>query len=87
MLFTLQYRVELSKQKGVMDGYPSESFSESVDNLDLIHSFARIYSGKLQLSWHGTTIQIVLPKPSDISQYTGDTLHGKRVPCQADLLP
>ena len=75
----VQYRVELSKQKGVMDDYSSEAFSVvSVDNLDFIHSFARIYSGKLQLSWHGTTIQIVLPNPSNSSQCTGDTLHGKR---------
>ena len=62
-----------------MDDYSSEAFSVvSVDNLDFIHSLARIYSGKLQLSWHGTTIQIVLPNPSNTSQCTGDTLHGKR---------
>ena len=75
----VQYRVELSKQKDVMDDYSSEAFSVvSVDNLHFIHSFARIYSGKLQLNWHGTTIQIVLPNPSNTSQCTGDTLHGKR---------
>jgi len=65
----VQYRVELSKQHGVLDGYPSEANSVvTIDNLDFIHSFARIYSGKLQLSWHGTTIQIVIPTPNNIAQ-------------------
>ena len=50
----------------MLDGHPSEAFDMvTIDNLDFIHSFARIYSGKLQLSWHGTTIQIVIPRPSD----------------------
>jgi len=54
--------------------------SRMTTNLDLIHSFARIYSCNLQLSWHGTTIQIVLPKPSksDISQATNNTVQNKR---------
>ena len=52
----VQYRVELSKQKGVMDDYSNEAFSVvSVDNVDFYHSLARIYRGKLQLS--------LLPRP------------------------
>jgi len=77
----VQYRVEQSKQQGVMDDYPADAFNVvSIDNLDFIHSFARVYSGKLQLSWHGTTIQIVLPKPSksDISRATDNTVQNKR---------
>ena len=36
----------------------------SADNLDFLHSYARVYSGNQQLSWHGTTIQAVQPQPS-----------------------
>ena len=36
----------------------------SADNLDFMHSFARVFCGKQQSSWHGTTVQVVQPLPS-----------------------
>ena len=50
-----------------MSGFPENAFTvASADNLDFIHSHARIYCGKQQSSWHGTTVQIVQPQPSTL---------------------
>ena len=50
-----------------MTGYPQNAFTlVSVDNLDYIHSYARVYCGKQQSSWHGTTMQIVQPQPTGL---------------------
>ena len=35
----------------------------SADNLDFEHSFARVFSGKQQSRWHGTTVLVVQPQP------------------------
>ena len=44
-----------------MSGYPDDAFIVvSADNLDLIHSYTRVYCGNQQSSWHGTTIQLEL---------------------------
>ena len=58
----IQYRAEKSMKQGPMCGYPNKAFTvASVDNLDFIHSQARVYSGKQQLSWNGTTVQLIQP--------------------------
>ena len=50
-----------------MSGYPENAFTiASTDNLDFVHSHARVYCGKQQSSWHGTTIQIVKLQPSKL---------------------
>lgn len=50
---------------GTLKGYPDNAFIiASADSLDFIHSFARIYCGNQQSSWHGTTVQLVQPQPS-----------------------
>ncbi len=36
----------------------------SIDNLDFLHSFARVYCGHQISSWHGTTVQAIQPLPS-----------------------
>ena len=36
----------------------------SIDNIDFLRSYAAVYSGDQQRSWHGTTIQIMHPKPT-----------------------
>lgn len=47
-----------------MSGYPQDTFTlPSVDNIDYVHSYARVYCGK-QSSWHGTTVQIMQPQPT-----------------------
>ena len=74
-------------KQGAMCGYSSKSFTvASADDLDFIHSHARVYGGKQQLSWHGTTVQLVQPQPCklvDTSKETQPTVerevltHGK----------
>ena len=36
----------------------------SVDNIDFLHSFATVFKGNRNSSWHGTTVQLVQPLPS-----------------------
>lgn len=36
----------------------------SADNINFLHSLARVYSGSQKLNWHGTTIQAVLDSHS-----------------------
>lgn len=36
----------------------------SINNTDLLHSFARVFHGTSKKSWHGATIQIHKPLPS-----------------------
>ena len=36
----------------------------SADNLDFMHSFARVFCGNQRSSWHGTTVQVAQPLPS-----------------------
>lgn len=36
----------------------------SADNIDFLHSYARVFYGNQTRSWHGTTVQAVQPKPS-----------------------
>ena len=63
----VQYRVQKSKGEGPMSGYPDNAFAIiSADNLDFVHSYARVYCGKQQSSWHGTTVQLVQPQPSTL---------------------
>ena len=63
----VRYRVEKSKKEGPMSGFPDDAFIlASADNLDYIHSYARIYCGNQQSSWHGTTVQLVQPQPSTL---------------------
>ena len=50
----------------------SEAFTlVSADNVDFLHSYARVFQGNQVSSWHGTSIQAVQPLPSlsDIRDY------------------
>ena len=60
-------RVKKRKEDGVLSAYPDGAFTvASTDNLDFLHHYARVYCGKQQTSWHGTTVQLVQPQPSNI---------------------
>ena len=61
-----RYVTERKKQKedGILSAYPESAFTVvSADNLDFLHRYARVYCGKQQSSWHGTTVQLVQPQP------------------------
>ena len=63
----VQHRVEKVKEEGPMTGYTDNTFSVvSVDNIDYVHSFANLYCGKQDYSWHGTTVQVVQPQPKTL---------------------
>lgn len=63
----VQYRVQKRKEEGPMNPYPTNTLTVfSIDNVDYIHSYARVYCGKQMSSWHGTTIQVVQPQPSHL---------------------
>ena len=36
----------------------------SADNIDFLHSYAQVFCGNQQSSWHGTTVQAAQPMPS-----------------------
>lgn len=79
----LQYRVQKRKDEGPMVGYPTDSFTFfSVDNLDFIHSYARVFSGKQQSSLHVTTIQVAQPKPCTL---TNNDSSGFEVPVGVEV--
>ena len=67
----IQYRVQKKLKEGPMANYPQRTFMlVSVDNLDYLLGFARIFCGKQQSSWHGTTIQVVQPQPLALTDTT-----------------
>ena len=43
---------------------PDSFLVVSADNIDFTHSYAQVFSGNQQSSWHGTTIQLANPLPS-----------------------
>lgn len=67
----IQYRVQKRVREGIMTAYPSDCFMiASADNIDYVHHYARVYCGKQQSSWHGTTVQIAQPKPCTLNTNT-----------------
>ena len=43
---------------------PSTFMVISADNIHYLHSYARVYNGKQESSWHGTSIQALQPNPT-----------------------
>ena len=57
------YQEQLEKQASLVN--PNTAFTiASADNINFLHSLARVYSGSQKLNWHGTTIQAVLDSHS-----------------------
>ena len=51
----------------------------TMDNIDFMHSYAQVFSGNQQLSWHGTTVQAIQCKPSlDVSSSNKGVASGRR---------
>ena len=62
---SIQYRVQEREQRGAEQECSPNSFTViSADNIDFLHSYARVFYGNQTRSWHGTTVQAVQPKPS-----------------------
>lgn len=63
------YRVQLRINQAPLSGYPQHALTlVSLDNVDYVFKFARIFCGLQQSSWHGTTVQFVQPQPSSLIQ-------------------
>ena len=57
-----------------MKSYPENSFTvASADNLDYLHSYARVYCGEQKSSWHGTTVQVVQPQPRSLTDCSANS--------------
>lgn len=82
----IQYRVQQIKINGPMSPYPQSPFTiVSADNLDWLHGYSRVHSGKQQSSWHGTTVQVVQPQPLRLTdtphaQTSAKRLHSELTP-------
>ncbi len=80
---SIKYRVSEREKLGVeIELNGNTLIIISADNIDFLHSFARIYCGMQTSSWHGTTIQAVQPKPSLALNacHTSGTKRGKPSP-------
>ena len=65
LLRHIQTTVQQSDMKGILQGLdPSILTMFSLDNIDFLKSYAQVYCGNQQLSWHGTTVQAVQTKPT-----------------------
>ncbi len=60
----IQYHVTKSKDLTGSGLNPASFTVVSADNIDFLHSFARVFCGKQTSSWHGTSIQAAQPLPS-----------------------
>lgn len=60
----IQYRVSSQENRPIMCHNPYSFTVVSADNIDFMHSYARVFQGKQNSSWHGTSIQVVQPLPS-----------------------
>ena len=60
----IQYKVRNASTKQTSH-HPNDTFVVvSADNIDFLHSYARVFKGNQTSSWHGTSIQAVIPKLS-----------------------
>ena len=60
----VQYKVNTCHQNEVKYLKPDSFIVVSADNIDFMHSFARVFCGHQTSSWHGTTVQAAQPLPS-----------------------
>ena len=96
----IQYQLASSKEITEAKTLNNSSFTVvSADNIDFLHSYARVNQQKKGNSWHGTSIQAVQPRPSmstaemdiDIgihgcsSTTVGPTISRKRIERQSPL--
>ena len=62
---TLSRFIQYKVTKGDKPDIKPDTFTViSADNIDFLHSFARVYCGHQTSIWHGTTVQAAQPLPS-----------------------
>ena len=60
-------RVKERVKAGPLNGFPYNALTHvSIDNFDYRFTFARVFCGQQETSWHGTTIQFVQPQPKTL---------------------
>lgn len=60
----IQSKIDPTKRHPCSGFFNSSTFTVvSVDNIDFLHSFAGVFKGGSNSSWHGTTVQLVQPLP------------------------
>ncbi len=60
----IQYKASTFRKNKMKYLSPDSFTVVSADNIDFMHSFARVFCGNQMSSWHGTTVQAVQPLPS-----------------------
>ena len=79
----IQYKVTSLDQRKQLK--PDSFTVVSADNVDFLHSYARVFCGNQNSSWHGTTVQAAQPLPS-LDEYAPPSL-GLEDPSRCGTFP
>ena len=69
----VQYKASTFSKNKLKSLSPDSFTVVSADNIDFMHSFARVLCGSQTSSWHGTTVQAIQPLPYLSAHETPDS--------------